>query len=121
MLELIINAKKDEKEIELIKDGELIEYYKESKEEERNEGNLYLGIVKDVLPGMQSAFIDIGTSKNGFIHLKDILPKVDLVKNEPEDLKNKKIKDIVKPEDILLVQVKKDSTDSKGAKVSNTK
>ena len=63
MLELIINKKKEEKEIELVKDGELIEYYKEDKEEERNEGNIYVGIVKDILIGMQSAFIDIGTNK----------------------------------------------------------
>ena len=116
MLELIINAKQDEKEIELLKDGELIEYYTENKDEERNEGNLYIGIIKDILPGMQSAFIDIGTGKNGFIHLKDILPKVDLVKNKK--VETKKIEEVVKQNQPLLVQVKKDSNDSKGAKVS---
>lgn len=116
MLELIINAKQDEKEIELLKDGELIEYYTENKDEERNEGNLYIGIIKDILPGMQSAFIDIGTGKNGFIHLKDILPKVDLVKNK--NVETKKIEEVVKQNQPLLVQVKKDSNDSKGAKVS---
>ena len=116
MLELIINAKQDEKEIELLNNGELIEYYTESKEEERNEGNIYIGIIKNILPGMQSAFIDIGTGKNGFIHLKDILPKVDLAKNK--NIETKKIEEVVKQNQPLLVQVKKDSNDSKGAKVS---
>ena len=117
MLELIINKKEQEKEIELIKDGELLEYYKENEEEERNEGNIYVGVVKDILVGMQSAFVDIGTSKKGFIHLKDILPKKD-IKKQQEKPKECKINEVVKPEQLLLVQVKKDSNDRKGAKVS---
>ena len=118
MLELIINTKKDEKEIELIKDDELVEYYKENSDEERNEGNIYLGIVKDVLSGMQSAFIDIGTSKKGFIHLKDLLPKIDLKKIGVKKVEEKQIKDVIKQGELVLVQVKKDSNNLKGAKVS---
>ncbi len=117
MLELIINKKKEEKEIELVKDGELIEYYKEDKEEERNEGNIYVGIVKDILIGMQSAFIDIGTNKKGFIHLKDILPKRD-IRKQTEPPKKFKINEVIKPNEPIIVQVKKDSNDRKGAKVS---
>ena len=118
MLELIINTKNNEKEIELVKDEELIEYYKESEKEERNEGNIYLGIVKDILNGMQSAFVDIGKTKKGFIHLKDILPKVDLTKNKEDVELKEKIANVVKHNQKLLVQVKKDSNDRKGAKVS---
>ena len=118
MLELIINTKKDEKEIELIKDDELVEYYKENSDEERNEGNIYLGIVKDVLSGMQSAFIDIGTSKKGFIHLKDLLPKIDLKKIGEKKVEEKQIKEVIKQGQLVLVQVKKDSNNLKGAKVS---
>ncbi len=118
MLEIIINTKKDEKEIELLEDKELIEYYTENKKEERNEGNIYLGIVKDILSGMQSAFVDIGTRKKGFIHLKDILPKIDLKKDSINKIEEYDIKEVIKPEQMLLVQVKKDSNDRKGAKVS---
>ena len=118
MLQLIINSKNGEKEIELLKDEELIEYYKENEEEERNEGNVYIGVVKDILEGMQSAFIDIGTSKKGFIHLKDILPKIDLTKQSLESIEKKEVKKVVKLNQPLLVQVKKDSNDRKGAKVS---
>ena len=69
-----------------------------------------------MLQGMQSAFVDIGQSKNTFIHLKDILPKVDIKEGVKEE--KKKIKEIVKVGMPILVQVKRDFTESKGAKVS---
>ena len=65
---------------------------------------------------MQSAFIDIGTEKNSFIHLKDVLPKIDEKKQEKKI--NVDIKDVIKPNEKLLVQVKKDSNEKKGARVS---
>ncbi len=116
MLELIINRDKEKKTIALVENGKLLERYEETQETNRNEGNIYIGTVKDILSGMQSAFIDIGTEKNSFIHLKDILPKVD-EKNEKLEIKED-IRKIIKQNDKLLVQVKKDSNDKKGARVS---
>lgn len=87
MLEIIVNKQKDLKTIALVENGKLVEQYEEKKNSNRNEGNIFIGIIKDILPGMQSAFVDIGTEKNSFIHLKDILPQVDEKK-----VKNKKIK-----------------------------
>ena len=78
---------------------------------------MYVGQVKDILQGMQAAFVDIGLKKNTFIHLKDILPKVDVAK-EKEDFTKENVKNILKPGMPILVQVKKDFTNSKGAKVS---
>lgn len=118
MLELIINKKAKAKEIALLENGKLVELYKEEKEDDKKEGNIYLGIVKDILPGMQSAFVDIGTEKNSFIHIKDILPKIDQKLQEKELDKDPKITDIVKINDKLLVQVKKDSNEKKGARIS---
>ncbi len=116
MVEIIIQTNKNGKKIALIENGKLIEYYEEDKEFKRREGNIYIGIVKDVIAGMQSAFVDIGTEKNSFIHLKDILPKVDETKETiKEDIE---IKKEVKPNQKLLVQVKKDSNEKKGARVS---
>lgn len=116
MNEIIIQTNKNGKQIALIENGKLIEYYEEEKEYRRREGNIYIGIVKDVIAGMQSAFVDIGTEKNSFIHLKDILPKIDETKETiKEDID---IKKQVKPNQKLLVQVKKDSNDKKGARVS---
>ncbi len=117
MKEIIINKEKDKKQILLLEDGELKEKYTESNNIVRIEGNMYIGEVKDILQGMQAAFINIGLKKSTFIHLKDILPKVDIVK-EKEDFENKDVKKILKPGMPILVQVKKDFTDSKGAKVS---
>ena len=117
MKEILINRENDTKQILLLEDGELKEKYIESDKIVRIEGNMYVGQVKDVLQGMQAAFINIGLKKNTFIHLKDILPKIDVSK-EKEELENKNVKKILKPGMPILVQVKKDFTESKGAKVS---
>lgn len=117
MKEILINKEAKKKDILLLEDGELKEKYTESDNTNRIEGNMYVGQVKDVLQGMQAAFVDIGLKKNTFIHLKDILPKVDVAK-EKEDFTKENVKNILKPGMPILVQVKKDFTNSKGAKVS---
>lgn len=117
MLDLLIIKKNGEKQIALTKEEKLIEFYNEEKVDTRNEGNIFVGIVKDILDGMESAFVDIGTEKNSYIHLNDLLPKVDekkKVKNENKKL----IRDVVKTGDKILVQVKKDSNELKGARIS---
>ena len=116
MIEILITKNKNQEKIALVENGILIEYYENNESTERKEGNIYLGKVKDIIKGMQAAFIDIGTEKNAFIHLKDILPKVDETKEQlnPET----DIKDIVKKGQNLLVQIKKDSNEQKGARVS---
>lgn len=117
MTEIIIQANNHEKQIALIENGKLIEYYEEDKEYRRREGNIYIGIVKDIISGMQSAFVDIGTEKNSFIHLKDILPKIDETKEKLDE--NVEISKLIKENQKILVQVKKDSNDKKGARVSS--
>lgn len=116
MIEILITKNKNQEKIALVENGILIEYYENNESTERKEGNIYLGKVKDIIKGMQAAFIDIGTEKNAFIHLKDILPKIDETKEQlnPET----DIKDIVKKGQNLLVQIKKDSNEQKGARVS---
>ena len=117
MIELVVNKNKDSKIIAAIENGKLVEIYEEDQESQkaRNEGNIYLGVVKDIVPGMQAAFIDIGTDKNSFIHVKDVVPQVD-EKIEKRGLPN--IKDAVKTNQKMLVQIQKDSNDKKGARTS---
>ena len=117
MIEIIISKKEEVKTIAVVENGKLIEIYEENKENkhERNEGNIYTGIIKDIIPGMQAAFIDIGTEKNSFIHVRDIVPQVD---EKIEEKIEPKIKEIIKPKQKLLVQVQKDSNDKKGARTS---
>lgn len=116
MLEIIINTSNDKKEIALVENGKLLEYYIDEKNSNRKEGNIYIGITKDIIKGMQSAFVDIGTEKNSFIHLKDILPKVDESKEKAKT--NVDINNVIKQGQEILVQVKKDSNIQKGARVS---
>ena len=117
MIELIVNKNEDRKIIAAIENGKLVEIYEENEESQkaRSEGNVYLGIVKDIVPGMQAAFIDIGTEKNSFIHVKDVVPQVD-EKVEKKAIPN--IKDVVKQKQKILVQIQKDSNDKKGARTS---
>ena len=117
MIELIVNKKQNSKMIAAIENGKLVEIYEEDekKQAERNEGNIYLGLVKDIIPGMQAAFIDIGTEKTSFIHVKDVIPQVDEKVQKRVDVD---IKNAVKPKQKILVQIQKDSNDKKGARTS---
>lgn len=116
MLEIFINKNKDNKEIALAENGKLIEYYIDEENSVRKEGDIYIGIVKDIIKGMQAAFVDIGTEKNSFIHLKDAMKKVDESKEKIDD--NIDINTVIKSGQKILVQVKKDSNLQKGARVS---
>ena len=117
MQELIINSDGVYKQIALVENGKLVERYEERPDMHRLEGNIYLGRVENVLQGMQAAFVNIGENKNTFIHLKDILPKQD-TKDSKEIVKTENIKELVKPGDPILVQVKRAESNKKGARVS---
>lgn len=119
MLELFILKKDEGKQILLLNDEKVVEYYDEKNMDNRNEGNIFIGVVKDILDGMEAAFVDIGTEKNSYIHLYDLLPKVDETKSDKSENQSKvKIRNIVKQNDKILVQVKKDSNELKGARIS---
>mgnify|MGYP004683387791 CR=1 FL=1 len=117
MIELIVNKNKDTKIIAAVENGKLVEIYEENEKSQkaRNEGNIYLGIVKDIVPGMQAAFVDVGTEKNSFIHVKDLVPQIDEKIQKRVDTK---IKDVVKVGQKILIQIQKDSNDKKGARTS---
>ena len=117
MIELIINKEENKETVCLVENGNLIEKYQNDENTKKNrlEGNIYAGKVSDIVPGMQSAFIDYGDARKGLLHLKDALPQVDVKNNNVID---KKITDVLKPNQKVLIQIKKDSNDKKGAKVS---
>ena len=119
MQEIIINQDKQKtRTIAIVEKGILVEKYIEKEDKSRLEGNIYLGKVESVLQGMQAAFVNIGEGKNTFIHLKDLLPKIDITKQEKIDTSKINIKHVIKPGDYILVQVKKDKTNQKGPRVS---
>lgn len=119
MKEILISKAEEKTIIIMTENGNVVEKYEETEEQKRLEGGIYLGKVSDVLPGMQAAFVDIGETKNAFIHLKDLLPKLDVKTSNPDEVvNNSDIKDIVKKGKTLLIQVKRDSTNKKGARIS---
>ena len=108
MKELLISQDEELIKIYLIENEKLVEYYEEELDYNSIEGNIYVGKVQNVVPGLEAAFINIGENKNAFIHRKDLL-------NYNEDLP---INKIIKPGEKLLVQVIKDKVQKKGAKLS---
>lgn len=120
MKKIIINEDNEKNIVTaLIEDGKILEIYEQNEESKNQEGNIYCGIVRNIIPGMQSAFIDIDESKNAFLHIKDILPKANnKTGNKEEKFEKYDIKDYIKIGDSILVQAKKDEEGKKGAKVS---
>ena len=116
MKELIIYNYNNKKQIALIEDEELVEKYEEDENNKSIEGNIYVGKVQNVITGLQSAFVNIGEKRNAFIHIKDILPKIDITKNVP--IQNETINQLVKPGDPIIVEVKKEAVDKKGPRLS---
>ena len=108
MKELLISQEEALRKIYLIENEKLAEYYEEKIDSNSIEGNIYVGKVQNVVPGLEAAFINIGEDKNAFIHRNDLL-------NYNENLP---INKIIKPGEKILVQVMKDKVQRKGAKVS---
>ena len=117
MKELLIEKKENMLNIFLLDNDILIETYDENLNDPMVEDNIYIGKVQNVFKGMQAAFINIGINKNVFIHLRDLLPKSEVV-NNPESVKEKNITDYIKPGEPIIVQVMKDASNKKGARVT---
>lgn len=120
MQEIIINVDEDKNKIvALMENGKLVEKYDEVSGQNRLEGNIYIGKVENVLYGMQAAFVNIGEEKNTFMHIRDVMPRVsNETGNKNEMLSKHDIKKYIKQGMPVLVQVKRDSTNKKGARVS---
>jgi ribonuclease G len=91
--------------------------------EERVVGSIFKGIVQNVLPGMEAAFVDIGLERNAYLSIADILPEGS-GDNSPasvrrSELRRRKIKDLLKPGQQVMVQVTKGPRGTKGARVSS--
>jgi ribonuclease G len=81
-------------------------------------GNIYMGVVDNVLPGMEAAFVDIGLERNGFLHVDEIvLPGGEAAPRRGRG-KGRRIDELIKPRQELLVQVVKDPLKTKGARLT---
>ncbi|MCG2721388.1 MAG: Rne/Rng family ribonuclease, partial [Thermodesulfovibrionales bacterium] len=70
--EILINVTRDEIRVGLLEGGQVVEFYIERKRDASLVGNIYKGKVVKILPGMQSAFVDIGLDKAAFLYVTDI-------------------------------------------------
>ena len=119
MKEIIINNDGEKSNIVVLEDRKIVEHYCEYYDNKTIEGNIYIGKVVSVLQGMQAAFVDIGEEKNAFLHIKDVLPKVsNITGNKNEKMNGIDISKYVKVGMPILVQVKKDKVETKGARIS---
>lgn len=100
MQELRIKVDTNEKSVILLNDYKIVEQYTINKE--NIEGNIYLGTIKNIIPGLKAVFVDIGKTKNAFIHYEDL----------------GKTKNEIKLNEKILVQVQKNAVKQKGAKLT---
>jgi ribonuclease E len=122
---MLINVSEDDEyRIAVVEDGSLEELYLERTKAERHVGDIYLGRVQNVEPSIQAAFVEIGTEKNGFLHVSDIRPDVhDLPPRKTPSRSGKNhdrnIKNLLKKNDRILVQVTREGIDSKGPSLTS--
>lgn len=119
-VDIVVNVSNRETRIAVLEDRQLMEYRVER--EERVVGSIFKGIVQNVLPGMDAAFVDIGLERNAFLYVADIIPD-EGGDNSPasirrSELRRRKIKELIKPGQELMVQVTKGPRGTKGARVT---
>ncbi|MDO5101932.1 MAG: Rne/Rng family ribonuclease [Lautropia sp.] len=111
--EILVNTSSPETRVALVQQGVIKEFYIDRQASRGQVGNVYAGIVSRVLPGMQSAFIDIGLERSAFLHVSD------LWQCRVNDAANPlPIERYLYPGQSLLVQVIKDPIGSKGARLT---
>ena len=69
---IVVNFDHRDTRVAVLEDGSLVELYVERPLQQRVVGNIYTGIVANVLPGMQAAFVDIGLERNAFLYVDDV-------------------------------------------------
>ncbi|MFN8714223.1 MAG: ribonuclease E/G [Bacteroidota bacterium] len=137
--ELIIDASNSEVVIALLNDKRLVELNREKTNSQFAVGDIYLGRVRKVMPGLNAAFVDVGYEKDAFLHYFDLGPQVmslnkfvrmtvtgrqkhaalTYFKNEPEINKDGKIGDVLQPDQHVLIQIAKEPISTKGPRITS--
>lgn len=137
--ELVINARPHETRVALVENGVVVELYVNRGSEQELMGNIYLGRVVRVLPGMQAAFVDIGTDKPAFLYVTDVYNDArhweQVMVQEGEEENNEKSERPVRMRDLknfdiniegllqegqeIMVQVSKEPIGTKGARLTS--
>jgi len=110
--EMLISHDAHETRVAVVEDRRLVELYIE-RPKKSVVGNVYLGKVRDVLPGMQAAFIDIGLEKNAFLYVDEVVAPEGV-----SGIPQRDIQSLLKSGQQVMVQVLKDPMGTKGARVT---
>jgi ribonuclease G len=111
--ELLVSVDVCEQRVAVLEDDRVAEVYLERPERRSIAGNIYLGTVENVLPGMEAAFVEIGLEKNGFLYVDEIVvPELEGKRH------GKKIQDLIARGQTILVQAVKDPMKTKGARLT---
>jgi ribonuclease G len=111
--ELLVSVDAGEKRVAVLEDDKVAEVYLERPERRSIAGNVYLGVVDNVLPGMEAAFVEIGLEKNGFLYVDEIVgPELEGRRGA------RKIQDLIQRGQTILVQAVKDPMKTKGARLT---
>ncbi|MAY84577.1 MAG: ribonuclease E/G [Flavobacteriales bacterium] len=138
-LDLVISSKPSEDTLALMENRRLIELHKEKSNNNFSVGDIYLGRIKKVMPGLNAAFVDVGYNKDAFLHYLDLGPNfaslnkyvegvnkggikggsLKKFKFEAEINKDGKITDLLKQNQHVLVQIAKEPISTKGPRLSS--
>jgi ribonuclease G len=135
--EIIINSTSTEVEIALLEENKLVEIHRQKNNSSFSVGDIFVGRIKKLMPGLNAAFVDIGYKKDAFLHYTDLGPKVpSLIKftkdsiagkkspmlddyNLNEEIhKNGKIDKVFSKKQLVLVQILKEPISTKGPRLS---
>ena len=116
--ELLINVNPFETRVALVSHGLLNEIHLARSDGYSVTGNIYLGKVERVVPGMQAAFVDVGLARPGFLHARDIDAPKTVLSDDQAEVKKADIRDLIREGQSILVQVEKDPIANKGARLS---
>jgi len=110
--EVLINITPTESRVGILENGSLQELIVEREQKRGTVGNIYIGAVTRVLPGMEAAFVDIGQEKGGFLHVSDVGDAYQ------ESGETRRINQVLQEGQRIFVQIVKDPLGSKGARLS---
>ncbi|HUP65458.1 MAG TPA: Rne/Rng family ribonuclease, partial [Thermoanaerobaculia bacterium] len=128
--EIVINTTKHESRIAVLDEGQVVELSVERTHQRTVVGNIYKGRVTKVLPGMQSAFVDLGLERDAFLYVSDVMEDFEEYEAEtsedlhfdetvpPQPRPETSIADLLREGQEIVVQVSKDSIASKGARIT---
>ena len=129
--EIVINATKHESRIAVLDEGQVVELWIERTRHRTIVGNIYKGRVTKVLPGMQSAFVDLGLERDAFLYVSDVIEDLEDYDSEHSDELHldevpaqqprgeTSISDLLREGQEIVVQVSKDTIAGKGARITS--